>query len=160
MVEQTDALAPTAAEYARANADASHARDWLRAAFTAQREAGDTDALTATQQLEISRILTMEWWQTAAAEIDGEQSTEHTDLIVDLLPAAVHAAARIPDATPILALYVRNLVNEAWELSWDHRLIRATVHAAVTAGAEHPLTAVDRVAWRLLRFMLDEFSVE
>ncbi|QTV79654.1 hypothetical protein [Microbacterium sp. NIBRBAC000506063] len=72
----------------------------------------------------------------------------------------MRAAAAIPFGGVVLALYLRNLVNEAWALSWDHTLIRSAVGVAVSAAADQAKDDAEAVAWRLLDFMQSEFDVE
>lgn len=144
--------------FALANDSGDDARAWLSNAFEEQRAHGSAHALTQEQQLGIREVLSFDWWQSVVAEGLADGHAAHGARLGNLLPPAVRAAADIPLGNVVLALYLRNLVNEAWELNWDHRLIRAAVNAAVHAA---PLTeGADAVAWALLEFMNQEFDVE
>ncbi|WP_404475720.1 hypothetical protein [Microbacterium aerolatum] len=146
--------------FALANEDADDAREWLSEAFTAQRRDGSADALTEQQQSDIREVLSLDWWQSVVADGMSDGHTAHGIRLGNLLPAAVRAASALPLGGVVLAMYLRNLVNEAWELNWDHTLIRAAVNAAADAAKALAPEGADAVAWSLLRFMNHEFDVE
>lgn len=146
--------------FALANEDADDARKWLSDAFTAQRHDGAEHALTEQQHEEIHEVLSLEWWQSVVADGVDDGHTVHGIRLGNLLPPAVRAASAVPLGGIVLAMYLRNLVNEAWELNWDHSLIRAAVNAASDAAAALSPSGADAVAWDLLRFMNHEFDVE
>ncbi|MDT0157044.1 hypothetical protein Q9R19_05325 [Microbacterium sp. ARD32] len=146
--------------FALANEDAEEAREWLSAGFIAQRSEGSAWALTPEQQAGIREVLSLEWWQSAVSDGADDGHASHGVLLGNLLPAAVRAASALPLGGVVLAMYLRNLVNEAWELNWDHSLIRAAVNAAVDEARSLAPEGADAVAWSLLRFMNHEFDVE
>jgi len=156
--QQQDVTAETV--FALANDVADDAQAWLAAAFTQQRRQGDARALTADQQTRIREVLSLDWWQTAVADGVDDGHAQHNAMLSELLPAAVRAASAIPMGSVVLAMFLRNLVNEAWELNWDHRLIRDAVNVAVDAGQTWSPVGADAVAWDLLQFMNHEFNVE
>ena len=143
--------------FARANEDAEGARTWLAEAFTTQRGEGSPLALSEAQQQSIRDVLSIDWWQRAVGD---EGDDEHTDQVRRLLPSAVRAATGIPLGGVVLALYLRNLITEAWELNWDHRLIRAAVDAACGTARDLDQDPASAAAWDLLEFMNAEFDVE
>lgn len=146
--------------FALANDDADRARQWLADALTQQRREGSSSALTADQQASIRNVLSLDWWQAAVADSAEDGVIKHDELLEELLPAAVRAAAALPLGGVVLAMFLRNVVNEAWELNWDHRLIRAAVNAAVHAATALSPDGANAVAWDLLQFMNREFDVE
>lgn len=146
--------------FALANADAEDARAWLAEAFHAQRRAGSAHALTEEQQQDIREMLSLDWWQSVVADGAHDGHAAHGLRLGNLLPAAVRAASAIPLGGVVLAMYLRNLVNEAWELNWDHSLVRAAVNTAADTAKSLPGDAAEVVAWELLRFMNQEFDVE
>lgn len=146
--------------FALANEDADAAQKWLSHAFTAQRDDGSPSALTEQQHEEIREVLSLDWWQSVVADGVDDGHTVHGIRLGNLLPPAVRAASAVPLGGIVLAMYLRNLVNEAWELNWDHSLIRAAVNAASDAAAALSPSGADAVAWDLLRFMNHEFDVE
>ncbi|MGB3732767.1 hypothetical protein [Microbacterium sp.] len=146
--------------FALANEDAEDARAWLSAAFIAQRGEGSEYALTSEQQEDIREVLSLDWWQSAVADGADDGHAAHGIRLGNLLPAAVRAASAFPLGGVVLAMYLRNLVNEAWELNWDHSLIRAAVNAAVDTADSLAPDGAEAVAWDLLRFMNQEFDVE
>ena len=145
--------------FALADSDADTARRWLSRKFAEQRADGAPDALSAAHQAGLVRVLTMDWWQVVVWDEDRSSKSAADELDV-LLPAAVRAASAIPNAGVVLALYLRNLVNEAWALSWDHRLIRSAIDAALGAVDGTVQDGASTVAWALLDFMHSEFDVE
>lgn len=146
--------------FALANGSGDDAREWLATAFNAQRGAGSAHALSEEQQFDIREVLSLDWWQTVVADGVADGHVAHGVRLGNLLPPAVHAAAEIPLGGVVLPMFLRNLINEAWELNWDHGLIRAAVNAAVDTAERLPLAGADAVAWRLLGFMNHEFDVE
>ncbi len=79
------------------------------------------------------------------------------------LPPAVRAASRLPGGGLILALYLRNLANEAWAMAWNHELLSVAIAAscdAARSSAGDGADDLDRLGWALLRFMEREFRVE
>ena len=79
------------------------------------------------------------------------------------LPPAVRAAIRLPRGGLILALYLRNLANDAWAMAWDHELLSIAITAscdAAEACTGDSADELDRLGWALLRFMEQEFHVE
>jgi hypothetical protein len=155
----TEASAPPQEVFAISGIGADAAREWLAEAFAQQRTTGATNALSAAEQGMISRVLTLDWWHTVTSE---EPTTEDgpAQLLTTLLPAAVRAAQSIPYASLILALYLRNLINEAWELSWDHTLTTVAVRLAGQTAKETEQSEAAGLAWRLLAAMELEFHVE
>ncbi|MFC7790468.1 hypothetical protein ACU045_15960 [Microbacterium sp. MAHUQ-60] len=143
-----------------ANAEAEAAREWLSAAFTAQRAAGSPHALSRERQQDIREVLSLDWWQSAVADGAHDGHAALGVRLGNLLPPAVRAASDLPLGGVVLAMYLRNLVNEAWELNWDHSLIRAAVNAAVDTARSLSLDGAEAVAWDLLGFMNQEFDVE
>lgn len=146
--------------FALANEDANKAREWLSYAFIEQRRTGSPHALTAEQQQGIREVLSLDWWQSVVADGMPDGHAAHGVRLGNLLPAAVRAASAIALGGVVLAMYLRNLVNEAWELNWDHGLIRAAVNAASDTATVLSPEGADAVAWDLLRFMNHEFDVE
>lgn len=159
MENTAEAPAPPTEAFALADADADTARSWLSAAFAAQRAEGVSGALSAAQQQTIARILTLDWWQAIASD-DERKDDDPANLLAEFLPAAVRSAECIPFASLVLALYLRNLVNEAWALTWDHTLIRTAVRRAVATARESEQDPVATLAWRMLDAMEREFDVE
>ncbi|NHB85280.1 hypothetical protein G7085_13290 [Tessaracoccus sp. HDW20] len=64
----------------------------------------------------------------------------------------------------MLALYLRNLVNDAWSMAWDHHLLITTIDVSCNEAerlrSDPPVDPVADLAWRLLDFMRLEFRVE
>ncbi|MGB3376765.1 MAG: hypothetical protein WBA87_16710 [Microbacterium sp.] len=146
--------------FALTNEDAEDAREWLSAAFIAQRAKGSEHSLTQEQQEDIREVLSLDWWQSVVADGTHDGHAARGVRLGNLLPPAVRAAFAVPLGGVVLAMYLRNLVNEAWELNWDHSLIRAAVNAAVDTAKSLVPEGADDVAWNLLRFMNQEFDVE
>lgn len=146
--------------FAEVDVPADAAREWLARRFAAQtREAGPA-ALDAAELAELAELLSDSWWERV---FQADDDTAPADRLRAVLPAAVRAAAAIPDGSAVLALYLRYLVNEAWELAWDHTLLTVAVDSACDAAValDTPdADAVARQAWALLRFMVREFQVE
>src|SRR5690606_30364021 len=136
------------------------ARDWLSRRFAAQSHAGDPAGLDPGQLAELSELLSDSWWERVFVTETGDEPAHR---LRRALPAAVRAAAAIPDGSTVLALYLRHLVSEAWELAWDHSLLTAAIDTACDAAAALESAEPDAVAphaWTLLGFLRWEFQVE
>lgn len=157
----TDDLLLDPPVFAEVDSPAGTARDWLARRFAAQARDTDPAALDPSELIEIAELLSDSWWERVfvAGDDDG---VAPADRLRAVLPAAVRAAAAIPEGSTVLALYLRHLVNEAWELAWDHSLLAVAIHTACDAAAlDSPgRDAVTRQAWTLLGFMDREFQVE
>lgn len=163
----TDTVARESEKFASADASADEAQRWLAEQFAAQARAGHPAGLAPNQQSELSNLLSIAWWDSAlvGAEDAGDpDAADAATMIGSVLPAAVHAAAHFEDGSPVLALFLRNVVNAAWALAWDHTLLTSVVESACDAAAEigdeDASGAAGPLGWRLLRFMLREFAVE
>ena len=136
--------------------DPRAARTWLAAQFDAQMERADPAAMTPRQREGVQKLARLMWWA------DGVDDSEA--LLAEALPAAVRSAAAIPGASAALALYLRNLVNEAWGRSWEHGRMRRGIVAACEAWRglrlSGPDSALAGVCWGLLEFLGTEFDVE
>lgn len=141
---------------ASVDTDATAARDWLAAQFDLQASRGDSAAMSQQHREGLRTLSRLMWWAETDPGAEG--------LIVEVLPQAVRAAAALPGVSPALALYLRNVVNQAWSLSWDHRRLRLGVETACSAWAgvadEDPSGEVAALCWALLRFFLAELEVE
>lgn len=146
--------------FAEVDTRADAARDWLSRRFAAQSHAGDPAGLDPGQLAELSELLSDSWWERVFVTEAGDEPAHR---LRRALPAAVRAAAAIPDGSTVLALYLRHLVNEAWELAWDHSLLTAAIDTACDAAAALESAEPDAVAphaWTLLGFLRWEFQVE
>lgn len=151
-----------ASVFASVDVDADAARQWIADGLTRQAELGERFALSPQQRADLTQLLSGTWWE-AFFEQDGDTQEESRALLQRALPPVVRAADRLPSGGLVLALYLRNLVNSAWALTWDHEAlavaIRISCDAATTArkGRVDPLNTL---GWRLLEFLLQEFRVE
>ena len=151
--------------FASADLPAEAARAWLTALFDAQAAAGDPEALTSGQRADLRELLGSTWWRSL---FRGETAVEDPEaILIRALPPAVRAASAASEGAIVLALYLRNLINEAWSMAWDHQLLVATVEVACgeaarlrAEGADRADDEVAELAWRLLGFMRSEFRVE
>ncbi len=97
------------------------------------------------------------------ADTPGGTDDEAEALLRRALPPAVRAAAGLPRGGLILSLYLRNLVNGAWAMAWDHHLLITAIEASCDAAdalGDDAGDEIDRLGWALLRFMLCELRVE
>ena len=154
------------AVFASVDRPADAARRWLTAQFDRQAAEGEPGALAAEQRADLVQLLSSTWWR-AVFEDDADDDETDADaagaLLRRALPPAVRAAARLPRGGLILALYLRNLVNDAWLMAWDHELLVIAIEASCGAADDlrhGSADELDRLGWALLRFMLCEFRVE
>lgn len=183
---QSATAARPPAVFASVDTPADEARQWLTEHFDQQAAQGEPDALTPEQRLELAQLLSSAWWR---AVFEDERSDEdqggsgpaadaardadpHPDsgdggaagaLLRRALPPAVRAAGRLPLGGLILALYLRNLANNAWAMAWDHELLSIAIEAScdvAEACTDDSTDELDRLGWALLRFMEQEFRVE
>jgi len=142
--------------FASVDTPADAARAWLGAQFDEQARAGTDNALDDRQRAVLTQLLSTTWWRAAFEDDDQDDPAA---LLRDSLPPAVRAMGRDPRGGVVLALYLRNLVNEAWAMAWDHELLVCAIDAACGAvsDGDDPLAAA---AWRLLGFLRTEFRVE
>ncbi len=146
--------------FASVDTPADAARAWLSARFDAQARTGVAHALNDAQRAVLTQLLSTAWWRAAFEGDDQEDSPDHpAELLRRSLPPAVRAMAHDRLGGVVLALYLRNLVNEAWAMAWDHELLECAIATACAsaAGTADPLAAA---AWRLLGFLHTEFRVE
>ncbi len=144
--------------FAEVDTPAADAREWLSVQFSAQARRADPFALSREQLAELAELLSGSWWERVFEDEGGAESA--ADHLRRGLPPAVRAAAEIPDGGTVLALYLRHLVNEAWELAWDHTLLALAITTVCDAAEPLEQDATTRHAWALLRFLLTEFRVE
>ncbi|WP_186324430.1 hypothetical protein [Microbacterium paludicola] len=160
-MDRDDPTSP-ASVFASVDVDADAARQWIADGLTRQAEVGERHALSESQRADLTQLLSGTWWE-AIFEREGDADEEPRALLERALPPVVRAAERLPAGGLVLSLYLRNLVNSAWALTWDHETlalaIRVACAAAVTARKRRadPLCTL---GWRLLEFMLLEFRVE
>lgn len=154
------------AVFASVDRPADAARQWLTAQFDGQAERGEPGALTPEQRVDLAQLLSSAWWR---AVFEDERSDRDPDgdaagaMLRRALPPAVRAAARLPRGGLVLALYLRNLLNDAWLMAWDHELLVTAIEASCEAADAFRNGSgddLDRLAWALLRFMLCELRVE
>lgn len=155
MRQQLEAHPPV---FARVDTPADEARTWLTRQWAAQAERDDAPALHPEVLADLGELLTASWWEQVFEQDDTD--TAASDRLRRALPPAVRAAAALPSGGTVLALYLRHLVNEAWELSWDHTLLTLAVDTACTAAAEVTTDGTARAAWELLDFLRSEFRTE
>lgn len=154
------------AVFASVDRPADAARRWLTTQFDRQAAQDEPGALAAGQRAELVQLLSSTWWRAVFEDDDtgGEAEADAAGtLLRRALPPAVHAASRLPRGGLILALYLRNLVNDAWLMAWDHDLLITAIEASCDAAdaVRHGTTdELDRLGWALLRFLLCEFRVE
>lgn len=151
--------------FASVDTDASPARMWLVDHFDAQLARGDEMALSRAQRDELKNLLDSMWWQSAVSG-DLRDVPEGSALIQRIVPAAVRAAQALPEGGLVLALYLRNIINYAWSMAWDHSLLAHTISLACTEAdrlREESAASIDETSacgWALLGFMRQEFAVE
>jgi hypothetical protein len=151
-----------ASVFASVDVDAAAARQWIADGLTAQAERGERSALTPQQRDDLSKLLSGTWWE-AIFEQEGAANEAPQALLERTLPAVVHAADGLPSGGLVLALYLRNLVNGAWALTWDHETLAAAIRISCAAAAAARTRRADplcTLGWRLLEFVLLEFRVE
>jgi hypothetical protein len=78
----------------------------------------------------------------------GVSPQDRATKTAETIRQALRAAAGVPAAAPLLALYLKYECEQAWEVSWDHRPIRLVIRSAgeawravTTAVADAVLTA-------------------
>lgn len=153
--------------FASVDRPADAARQWLTAQFDRQAEDDEPGALGPEQRADLVQLLSSTWWRAVFEEERTDHAAAGDDaagaLLRRALPPAVRAAARLPRGGLVLALYLRNLVNDAWLMAWDHDLLVTAIDASCDAADDcRPAgnDELDRLGWALLRFMRHEFRVE
>lgn len=160
-MDRDDRLLKTSV-FASVDVDADAARRWIADGLTAQAERGERSALTPQQRDDLTQLLSGTWWE-AIFEQEGAANDEPRALLARALPAVVRAADRLPTGGLVLALYLRNLVNSAWALTWDHETLAAAIRISCAAAGEARKRRADplcTLGWQLLEFLLLEFRVE
>ncbi|MGY1635795.1 hypothetical protein ACI78V_03980 [Geodermatophilus sp. SYSU D00742] len=103
------------------------------------------------------RLRGMARWNSA----DGVGAS--LDQTLECVREAVRRSATDPVASALLALYLRQRGEAAWEICWDHEPVRAVITAACTewrAVTRGVPEAVVEGAWELLRLLDQELLVE
>lgn len=132
--------------------------DEFRRAFTSALHCVEgVDAVGMTAAL---TELDDRWWENPS----GVLGTGVTDGL-----ALLYGAASLVDrGSDGFALYVRDIVEQAWERSWDQRVLREVVEATLRVGGRSGVIApvgvevrpevADSPAWALLALLQYEFS--
>ena len=116
--------------FASADLPAEAARAWLTALFDAQAAAGDPEALTSGQRADLRELLGSTWWRSL---FRGETAVEDPEaILIRALPPAVRAASGASEGAVVLALYLRNLINEG---AGEGRLEAAGLHRSLKESA-------------------------
>ncbi|GGD79494.1 hypothetical protein [Microbacterium murale] len=160
-MDRDDPTSP-ASVFASVDVDADASRQWIADGLTRQAELGERFALSPQQRADLTQLLSGTWWE-AIFEQDGDAQEESRALLERALPPAVRAADRLPSGGLVLALYLRNLVNSAWALTWDHETLAVAIRIscdAATTARKRRADPLSTLGWRLLEFLLLEFRVE
>ncbi|KDA05880.1 hypothetical protein DC31_15100 [Microbacterium sp. CH12i] len=158
----SDDRMPTASVFASVDVDADDARQWIADRLHGQAERDDPVALSVEQRGDLALLLSGTWWE-AIFEQEAGDGEDPRDMLKRALPAVVRAASWLPSGGLVLALYLRNLVNSAWALTWDHEILAAAIRISCAEAAKTRQNRDDclsRLGWRLLEFLLLEFRVE
>ena len=87
------------------------------------------------------------WWENPTGTLDPRVAAG--------LATLHQAATQVDGGTDGFALYVREIVEQAWERSWDQRALRDVVEEALRVGGPD---GTDSPAWALLALLRHEFS--